>query len=109
MEKQLVQQNLDEMWLSGKNYGIQEPVIKRTKAKGRKVSINAYTLISAIKNVLEEGGKNADYIKIPLGFKKELALDLVTREILYFNDRTCEESYLDNIEFYQAETEIEWN
>ena len=27
MEKQLVQQNLDEMWLSGKNYGIQEPVI----------------------------------------------------------------------------------
>lgn len=106
MEKQLLQQELDERWLSGKNYGTQEPVIKKTKAKGRKVTINAYSLITAIKNALEEYSGDEAYIKIPLGFEKELALDLRTREALYFNDKTGEESYLDNIEFYQAETEI---
>ena len=98
LEKQLLQQ-LDEAGLSGKLYGCQEPVIKLSKAKGRKVTINAYTLISSIIEAIKE--RKADRIVIPLGTEKELMIDLITREALYFNDRTAEESYLDNIEFYQ--------
>lgn len=94
LEKQLRQQELDEMGLSGKLYGRQEPKITKTKAKGRKVAISAYMLATTISKLTKK-----TYVKIALADEEELAIDTITREVLYFNDKTGEESYLDEIVF----------
>lgn len=72
----------------------QQIKITKTQARGRKVEIDAFTLVSTIAKLTKK-----DYVNIKLGNDKELAIDTVTGEILYFNDRTCEESYLDKIVF----------
>lgn len=97
LEKQLVQQELDERGLSGKLYGVQEPKITRTKAEGRKVLVSAYMLAQAIRAAIRRGEEH--YVTITLGERKTLAIDLVTLEALYFNNKSGEESYLDSVTF----------
>lgn len=99
LEKQLTLQEMNETGKTGYLYGPFEPKIKGSQAKGRKVIINGYTLASAIVDAIKK--KEKDYVIIPLATNKSLAIDLVTREVLYFNDRSGEESYLDSIEFCQ--------
>lgn len=97
LENCMTQQVLNEFGLTGKDYGCQVPLIKKSPTKGRKVTINAYTLASAVVDAIKKRSK--DYVCINLGMDKQLKIDLVTREVLYFNDKTWEESYLDNITF----------
>ena len=85
LEEQLIQQELDEQGLSGKLYGVQEPKITKTKAKGRKVLVSAYMLVQAIKAAIRN--REEHYATITLGEGKTLAIDLVTLEALYFNDK----------------------
>lgn len=99
LEKQVRLQFMNETGRTGYLYGEQEPRIKGSQTKGRKVIINGYTLASAIVDAIQKGEK--DYVTIPLATNKKLAIDLVTREVLYFNDKSGEETYLDNIEFCQ--------
>ena len=96
LEEQFIQQKLDEKWLSGKNYGVQEPIISEIDGQ-RQVTISAYMLASAIINTPASTIKNKGYVKLSLGKDKELAIDLTTREVLYFDDETGEETYLDDI------------
>ena len=99
LEKQIILQNMNETGRTGYLYGPSEPKIKGSRAKGRKVIINGYTLASAIVDAIRE--KEKHYVTIPLATNKKLAIDLVTREVLYFNDKNGEETYLDSIEFCQ--------
>lgn len=101
LEEQFIQQELDEQGLSGKLYGVQEPKIAFTKDKRRKVTINAYTLASIIRNAVPKS-KRQSMLNFQLGKDKTLSIDLCTLEVLYFNDRTCEETYLDDVTFTEG-------
>lgn len=98
-KEQTTLQIMNETGMTGYMYGEQKPKIKGSMTKGRKVIINGYTLASAIVDAIKKREK--DYVMIPLASDKNLAIDLVTREVLYFNDKNGEETYLDNIEFCQ--------
>ena len=100
LEKQFKYQELNEQGNTGYLYGSQEPIISKKKGC-RTVTVNAYTLITHIKQAIENSDEH--YITISLGDDKELSLDLITLEALYINDRTGEESYLDSITFSETE------
>lgn len=98
LKDEAVLQYLNERGNTGYSYGPQTKVSK-TKTEGRKVTMNGYTLASNILKAVQDGDE--EYVEIILGSGKVLAIDLLTREALYINENTGEETYLDTIIFHE--------
>ena len=62
--------------------------------EGLKVKIDTYSLVALIAKLTKK-----EYVDIKLGDKQTLTIDTVTGDVLYFDDNTGEETYLENIVF----------
>ena len=73
--------------------------VTKSRTKGRKVQIEASRLVAHIVEAIKD--QEGHCISIPLSGHESLEIDVLTWDILYMNDKTGAEDYLDTVIFQE--------